>query len=476
MPLSGFGRDFQQPPTIVEQKMVKAPLDELLHLNEELYIRLRVKFDELEKQTNDHIAQLKECVTNVSTDSKNDFTTQLTEVKSNITNFSDESRHNFTTQLTEIKGNIATVADEAKTEIKKLYDIEASRANDASEINKEFDIKIDTILNDQKVLDGKILATSEALDKTIGDNISNTNTQIEKVNEKIGEVDIRINDVNTKIREAATQVTEFRNIIQSNQAQAQKSVEDKLKGLENTLSSTKAELVTEVTQKTFQTREKVKELFKSYKVDNEKKITDINEAILLSRKNNLTSQEAIKKETIAKIASLSKEFDSLRLNQIELHDNLVEQNKTTKDKLQLFRDEFETRSNTIDESLLVISKKQNANAHQLNKEIEQFKNKFTQLLKEVYDEVILNRAETRTELETRTDILQNNITQNFASTNEQLINTHEVLFQQQTNITLLTEQLQKKNPWIPVLVGATVGLAFTLGYFCSILISLNGAG
>ena len=154
----------------------------------------------------------------------------------------------------------------------------------------------------------------------------------------------------------------------------------------------------------------------------------------------------------------------------------MEQDKTITNKLQLFRDEFETQSNTVDESLLIISKKQNANAHQLNKEIEQFKNKFTQLLKEVYDEVILNRAQVRTEIETRIDILQNNITQNFALTKKEFVGTHEVLFQQQNNITLLTEQLQKKNPWIPVLVGITIGLTFTLGYFCSILISLSGAG
>jgi len=44
-----------------------------------------------------------------------------------------------------------------------------------------------------------------------------------------------------------------------------------------------------------------------------------------------------------------------------------------------------------------------------------------------------------------------------------------ILTQQKLNIQLLTNELDKKNPWIPVLIGCAIGLSGVLGYVVSLI-------
>jgi len=57
----------------------------------------------------------------------------------------------------------------------------------------------------------------------------------------------------------------------------------------------------------------------------------------------------------------------------------------------------------------------------------------------------------------------------YKAINLQFKNIQTILTQQKSNIQLLTNELEKKNPWIPVLIGCAIGLAGVLGYVVSLI-------
>ena len=57
----------------------------------------------------------------------------------------------------------------------------------------------------------------------------------------------------------------------------------------------------------------------------------------------------------------------------------------------------------------------------------------------------------------------------YKAINLQFKNIQTFLTQQKLNIQLLTNELEKKNPWIPVLIGCAIGLSGALGYMVSLI-------
>jgi len=57
----------------------------------------------------------------------------------------------------------------------------------------------------------------------------------------------------------------------------------------------------------------------------------------------------------------------------------------------------------------------------------------------------------------------------YKAINLQFKNIQTILTQQKLNIQLLTNELEKKNPWIPVLIGCAIGLSGVLGYVVSLI-------
>tara|TARA_R110000824_G_scaffold399460_1_gene604941 strand:- start:601 stop:1125 length:525 start_codon:yes stop_codon:yes gene_type:complete len=57
----------------------------------------------------------------------------------------------------------------------------------------------------------------------------------------------------------------------------------------------------------------------------------------------------------------------------------------------------------------------------------------------------------------------------YKAINLQFKNVQTILTQQKLNIQLLTNELEKKNPWISVLIGCAIGLSGVLGYVVSLI-------
>jgi len=57
----------------------------------------------------------------------------------------------------------------------------------------------------------------------------------------------------------------------------------------------------------------------------------------------------------------------------------------------------------------------------------------------------------------------------YKAINLQFKKMETILIQHKSNIQLLTNELEKKNPWIPVLIGCAIGLAGVLGYVVSLI-------
>ena len=57
----------------------------------------------------------------------------------------------------------------------------------------------------------------------------------------------------------------------------------------------------------------------------------------------------------------------------------------------------------------------------------------------------------------------------YKAINLQFKNLQTILTQQKLNIQLLTNELEKRSPWIPVLIGCAIGLSGVLGYVVSLI-------
>jgi len=57
----------------------------------------------------------------------------------------------------------------------------------------------------------------------------------------------------------------------------------------------------------------------------------------------------------------------------------------------------------------------------------------------------------------------------YTAINLQFKNIQTILTQQKSNIQLIANELDKKNPWIPVLIGCAIGLSGVLGYVVSLI-------
>jgi len=57
----------------------------------------------------------------------------------------------------------------------------------------------------------------------------------------------------------------------------------------------------------------------------------------------------------------------------------------------------------------------------------------------------------------------------YTTINKQFKKMETILIQHKSSIQLLTNELEKKNPWIPVLIGCLIGLSGVLGYVGSLI-------
>ena len=57
----------------------------------------------------------------------------------------------------------------------------------------------------------------------------------------------------------------------------------------------------------------------------------------------------------------------------------------------------------------------------------------------------------------------------YKAINLQFKNIQTILTQQKLNIQLLTNELEKRSPWVPVLIGCAIGLSGVLGYVVSLI-------
>jgi len=67
------------------------------------------------------------------------------------------------------------------------------------------------------------------------------------------------------------------------------------------------------------------------------------------------------------------------------------------------------------------------------------------------------------------EIKETQVEVDYKAINLQFKKMETILIQYKSNIQLLTNELEKKNPWIPVLIGCAIGLAGVLGYVVSLI-------